>query len=153
MSGDYLAIANIPIQEWGELYSEEEALNIGTVFPDLNKPFFAAEAEMGSKSPIASGADNTVKTKEQSDREQLIIKINQAAFYLDDLTLYLDTHEMDVQAIQMYHEKAKECAELRKQFAQQFYPLTRLCIPFRTHDGEVSFCWQDGPMPWEGAGV
>ncbi|MFT4146896.1 MAG: spore coat associated protein CotJA, partial [Mobilitalea sp.] len=40
MSDNHLAIANIPIQKWGELYSDEEALNIGTIFHDLNKPFF-----------------------------------------------------------------------------------------------------------------
>lgn len=153
MSGNYLAIANIPIQEWGELYSEEEALNTGTIFLDLNKPFFAAESALSSISPIASGVENTGKTNEQSDREQLMTKINQTSFFLDDLTLYLDTHEKDVQAIQLYYEKVKECAELKKQFAQKFYPLTRPCIPFCMNDEEVSFCWQEGPMPWEGACV
>lgn len=153
MSENYLAIVNVPIQKWGELYSEEEALNIGTIFHDLNKPFFAAEAETDSMSPIASGMESQGKTKEQADREQLMTKINQISFFLDDLTLYLDTHEKDIQAIQLYHEKIKEHAELRKQFAQKFYPLTRLCIPFNINDDEATFCWQDGPMPWEGACV
>jgi hypothetical protein len=153
MSGDYLAISNIPIQKWGKLYSEEEALNIGTIFHDLNKPFFAAEAVLGSKNPIASGMEDEEKTGEQSNREQLMTKINQAGFFLDDLTLYLDTHEKDVQAIRLYHEKVKEYAELKKQFAQQFYPLTRPCILSCMDENESSFCWQEGPMPWEGACV
>ncbi|MDF2942635.1 MAG: hypothetical protein K0S01_1493 [Herbinix sp.] len=153
MSENYLAIANIPIQEWGKLYSEEEALNIGTIFYDLNKPFFAANSVLESKNPIASKTEVAKKTKEQTDREQLMTKINQISFFLDDLTLYLDTHDKDAQAIQLYHQKIKEYAELRKQFAQEFYPLTRLCLPYCMKEDEVSFCWQDGPMPWEGACV
>jgi hypothetical protein len=146
MSEKHLAIANIPVQQWGKLYSEEDALNIGTIFQELNMPFFAAEAVMASKNPID-------KTKKLDEREQLMEKINQASFFLDDLTLYLDTHENDAEAIKLYHEKVKECAELRKQFAQKFYPLTRLCIPYCIHENESSFCWQEGPMPWEGACV
>lgn len=151
MSEQYLAIANVPIQEWGPTYSDQEALNIGTIFQDLNMPFFAAESVLESNSPIASNMDNQGKTKEQCDREQLMTRINEISFFLDDLTLYLDTHEMDVQAIQLYQEKAKECAQLRKQFAQEFYPLTRLCIPYSMNNAEASFSWLEGPMPWEGA--
>jgi Cft2 family RNA processing exonuclease len=105
---------------------------------------------MGSKSPIAFETGNQVKPQIQAEREDLMTKIYQMGFYLDDLTLYLDTHENDVQAIQLYHQKAKEYAELRKQFAQKYYPLSRLCIPYCN---ENAFCWQEGPMPWEGACV
>jgi hypothetical protein len=151
MSENNLAIANIPIQEWGKLYHEEEALNIGTIFYDLNMPFFAAETVLASKSSIASSVKALEKNNEQVDRENLMTKITQCSFFLDDLTLYLDTHEKDTQAIQLYYKKVNECAELRKQFAQEFYPLTRLCIPYSMNENDASFCWQDGPMPWEGA--
>lgn len=153
MSENYLAISNVPMQQWGELYSQEEALNIGTIFHDLNKPFFAADSVMGTVSPIASGMESKDMSGEQAEREQLLCKINQISFYLDDLNLYLDTHENDMQALQMYHEKAKECAQLKQQFAQQFYPLTKQCIPSCADFNETSFCWQKGPMPWEGACV
>lgn len=150
MSENHLAIANMPIQQWGELYTQEEALNIGTIFQDLNMPFYAAESVMATTNPIASGMESLGIPKEQSDREQLITQINQVSFFLDDLTLYLDTHEKDAVALTLYHKKAQECAELRKQFAQKFYPLTKLCVPY-CESGETSFCLQDGPMPWEGA--
>lgn len=153
MSENNLAITSIPIQKWGGLLNEEDALNIGTIFQDLNKPFFAAEAVMGDKSPIATASGNQAKSKTQAEREELMTKINQIGFYLDDLTLYLDTHDKDTQAIQLYHAKVKEYAELRKQFAQKYYPLSRLCIPYCINDNESTFCWQEGPMPWEGACV
>ncbi len=153
MSENHLAITSIPIQSWGKLYSEEEALNIGTIFQDLNKPFYATESVLGSKSPIASPSEGIAKTKEQVDREQLMTKINQISFFLYDLTLYLDTHEKDGQAIQLFNEKAKEYEQLRMQFAKEFYPLTSYCIPHCSTNQEAGFCWQEGPMPWEGACV
>lgn len=152
MSGNHLAISNVPIQPWGELYTQEEALNIGTIFHDLNMPFFAAESVLGTPNPIASNVVDGNVSNEQAQREQLMTKINQVSFFLDDLTLYLDTHETDTQALKLFHEKSLECAELRKQFAEEFYPLTKLCVPMRG-SGEASFCLQDGPMPWEGACV
>lgn len=38
-SGDFpIAMAYVPWQRWGDTYSAEEALNRGTLFPELYKP-------------------------------------------------------------------------------------------------------------------
>lgn len=34
-----LAMAYVPFQQWGETYSEDEAFQNGTLFPELNFPF------------------------------------------------------------------------------------------------------------------
>lgn len=34
-----LAMAYVPMQQWGEVYDEEMAFNTGTVFPELKMPF------------------------------------------------------------------------------------------------------------------
>ncbi len=34
-----LAMAYVPFQQWGEVYSEDDALEAGTLFPELNFPF------------------------------------------------------------------------------------------------------------------
>lgn len=34
-----LAMAYVPWQQWGDLYDEAVALQRGTLFPDLDKPF------------------------------------------------------------------------------------------------------------------
>lgn len=34
------AMAYIPFQQMGETYDEETALRCGTLFPELNKPFY-----------------------------------------------------------------------------------------------------------------
>lgn len=34
-----LAMAYVPFQEWDDVYTDDEAFPIGTLFPDLNFPF------------------------------------------------------------------------------------------------------------------
>ena len=41
-----LAIASVPIQEWGELYSADEAIKTGTIFRDLDLPFLRPTASL-----------------------------------------------------------------------------------------------------------
>lgn len=40
-----LAMAYVPFQEWGEVYSDDVAFPIGTLFPDLNFPFTRGAGE------------------------------------------------------------------------------------------------------------
>ncbi len=35
-----IAMAYVPMQKWSEVYSENDALCRGTLFPELDKPFF-----------------------------------------------------------------------------------------------------------------
>ena len=78
-----------------------------------------------------------------------VTKIRQTGFVLDDLTLYLDTHQDDREAAQLYREKSREKEQLMGCFAEQFYPLTRSCAA-ECDKTEEGFCWLAGPMPWEG---
>lgn len=39
-----LGIATVPIQQFGALYEAEKALKRGTVFPDLDLPFFGGDS-------------------------------------------------------------------------------------------------------------
>lgn len=32
---EHLAIASVPVQSWGELYSQDEALRTGTIFVEV----------------------------------------------------------------------------------------------------------------------
>ncbi|WP_181995768.1 spore coat protein CotJB [Clostridium sp. AM58-1XD] len=158
MKKEHLAIASVPCQEWGPLYPEGRALKVGTIFEDLNKPFFAADGAVGEtettpataiggmlkNSPIVSAADR--------ERNELLQKIDETSFVLDDLILYLDTHPEDKEALKLYNEKNKIRMELKKEFAEKFYPLARDCMTV-CEKADNSFCWQEGPSPWEGACV
>lgn len=152
MSGEHLAIASVPIQKWGEIYDDKEALDIGTVFKELNKPFFAASV-VSDKKEKASGKKEQNQSAEQKNREEMLTAIYRICFALDDLTLYLDTHDKDQEAKELYLKKLQESEDLHKKFAEKFYPLTRQCIPYCYEKVDGKFCWQEGPMPWEGACV
>ena len=39
-----LGIASVPIQPWAETYRPEDAFINGTIFPDLNLPFYVKKA-------------------------------------------------------------------------------------------------------------
>lgn len=48
--GQALAMAYVPVQEWGDLYAEELALQKGTLFADLDKPFLGGkQAQYGKR--------------------------------------------------------------------------------------------------------
>lgn len=144
MEQKHLAIATVPVQSFGPLFEEKEALRIGTIFKDLDKPFFAAD-----RIPENGPRDVMPKSAEQQEREKLMSQVLEVSFVLDDLTLYLDTHEEDGKALALYREKEKERNQLKQEFAEKFYPLTRDCLIYCKE--ETRFGWQAGPMPWEGA--
>lgn len=141
MQDQHLAIASVPAQPWnGQLYEWDQAIKIGTIFPELNLPFFAAESLPGQIPPMA-GNGNVVKTPEQEEREHLLARLNAISFALDDVVLFLDTHPQEIQAAQLRTKLLKERKALKQAFVEKFYPLTKEC------EGN----WGDGPIPWEGA--
>jgi len=149
MQEKQLAIASVPVQRWGALYPDDRALEEGTVFEELNMPFFMAETCENRLNCRPSDDGRSLHPDKQKEREAMIQKICQTGFVLDDLTLYLDTHPKDKEALSVYLEKSMERKMLKHEFAKRFYPLTRDCI---ADDAELTeFSWQDGPMPWEGA--
>ena len=60
----HLAIASVPVQEWNEVYDEAHALRKGTIFGELNRPFFATVLD----DETLAESDETIKIKEYSDR-------------------------------------------------------------------------------------
>lgn len=38
--GAVIAMASVPKQKWSQPYDETKALNQGTIFPELDKPFY-----------------------------------------------------------------------------------------------------------------
>lgn len=139
-----LAMASIPKQEWGETYKWCQALKEGTIFPDLNMPFFKAPIEYDASKSCNHPSD------EQLSREEMMTKINSVSFALNDLTLYLDTHPECPNATPVFHELMKKRLDLLALFAQKYYPLTQASIVTGDIDNN-KYGWDCGPMPWEGA--
>lgn len=110
-----IAIASVPIQEWEQPYDVEKALQNGSIFPQLYKPFFI-EDEMKSKdvTPL-------------SNREASLLEIQQVTFFLIDLQLFLDTHPDHSEGKQMKQQLQQKRKELKDKFAREHYPLTMDC--------------------------
>ena len=96
------------------------------------------------------------------DRMQLMKEIGEASFMVNDLTLYLDTHPTDQEALKAFSEASKKRRELMEICADQFEPLTMDLVCPDTNNQSRSptkypdqkhFTWLDGPMPWEGGAL
>lgn len=94
-----------------------------------------------------------------ADRTQMLQEINEISFTVNDLTLYLDTHPLDEQAMTYFKESLARRKQLMQRFAEEFEPLTVDCVcpdtnnRSQTHTnyaGQKHFTWSDGPLPWEG---
>lgn len=93
------------------------------------------------------------------DRVQLLKEIGEVSFMVNDLTLYLDTHPTDKEALQAFTDAAKRRKQLMETFAREYEPLTMNCVCGETNNETDSytkypkqkhFTWCDGPLPWEG---
>lgn len=91
-------------------------------------------------------------------RGDLLKEINEASFAIVDLTLYLDTHPTDKEAMNLF----VTCKDRRKKALQdyetQFEPLIIDCInpgknnqtdTMTNYSGQDHWTWSDGPLPWD----
>jgi len=94
-----------------------------------------------------------------TDRKQMLKEISEISFTVNDLTLYLDTHPLDTNAMAAFSEAAGKRKSLMQAYANQFEPLTVDCVCPDTNNesdmntnypGTKHFTWVDGPLPWEG---
>ena len=94
-----------------------------------------------------------------ADRTGLLNQINEVSFAVNDLTLYLDTHPLDTEAMNYFTQVSTKRKNLMKEYAEQFGPLTMDCVCTETNNrtndhtkypGQKHWTWSDGPLPWEG---
>lgn len=66
-------------------------------------------------------------------------------FVIVELTLYLDTHPGDLDALQQYNAFVKKRKSLRKIFEREFGPLTSFGFSYSKSPWE----WKEAPWPWQ----
>lgn len=121
-----LANPYVPFQQEGSpVYSQEEAIASGTLFPGLDLPFHLK--------PTASPLPNTAAAELQA-----------LDFVLTELGLYLDTHKKDREAFALYQKYARLAEEGRSRYVAMYGPLTQNDVVKCD-----SFTWLDDPWPWE----
>ncbi|WP_077611547.1 spore coat protein CotJB [Clostridium sp. Marseille-P2415] len=97
-----------------------------------------------------------------ADRKTLLKQITEISFTVNDLTLYLDTHPLDENALTAFKQAMEQRKQFLKTYAENFEPLTIDCVcpdtnnktEFQTkYAGQKHFTWSDGPLPWEGGNL
>ena len=83
---------------------------------------------------------------QQPNRESLLAWINQVSFAVNEMTLYLDTHPDDEDALAFFREKLKIRQEALETYARFYGPLT---IDTANDNMSRSFQWVQQPWPWE----
>lgn len=121
-----LVFPYIPMQENNpERFSQQDALNAGTLFPGLYLPF---HKELKTRFP----ANNTALSE--------LMAID---FAIDELGLYLTTHANDAEVLNLYWSYIKLGREGRERYEEMYGPL------LQTDLTPGSFKWLDNPWPWD----
>lgn len=79
-------------------------------------------------------------------KEQLLMKISQISFAVDDIKLYLDGHPDDENALAYFEEKNALRQEALSVYARNYGPLT---IETANDDESRCFSWVLQAWPWE----
>jgi spore coat protein JB len=80
-----------------------------------------------------------------TEQTNLIQKIYELGFAIDDITLYLDIHPNDMRALNYYHEIHENYKHFWKEYNENCAPLTD-----RTVTNKTNWNWNEERMPWEG---
>lgn len=72
-------------------------------------------------------------------------EIQAADFVVLELTLYLDTHPTDAQAIAQFNQFTRHSMQLKKAFETQFGPLQQGSI----NPSKTNWAWSEFPWPWQ----
>ncbi|HZG60311.1 MAG TPA: spore coat protein CotJB [Anoxybacillus sp.] len=76
---------------------------------------------------------------------ELLEQLQTVDFALIDLTLYLDTHPDDYQAIQQFNQLAQKRKQLKKQYETSYGPLQQYGNSYSNYPWN----WDDAPWPWQ----
>ncbi len=80
-----------------------------------------------------------------NEEMRLLHHIGVVDFVLVELTLYLDTHAKDKEAMEYFNHYSRVKQQLMKEFAAKYYPLSR-----EFFEGNKEWTWGLAPNPWEG---
>lgn len=75
-------------------------------------------------------------------------KVQEADFVVVELTLYTNTHPDDMEALNQWQESIKEAAIVRRQYENQYGPLSLNSVPSKQAI-EAGWRWNQPPWPWQ----
>ena len=116
----------VPFQQTGpKRYTQQDALSNGTLFPGLNLPF-------------------RVKSEAARVLGGALAELQALEFVLVELGLYLDTHQDDQEAVQLFQQYTRLAEEGKRRYEAMYGPLTQ-----RSAIQNGRYVWLNDPWPWE----
>ena len=83
---------------------------------------------------------------QKPSRNELMDKINQYSFAVNEATLFLDTHPYDADAMAYFQQYRVLRMEAIQEYAKYYAPLL---IDYAVSD-KIPWSWVNEPWPWEG---
>lgn len=122
----HLAYPYVPFQmEDPPQYEPRKALVRGTLFSGLDFPFMGMVNE--NEQPVND-----------------LTNLQTVGFAIQELALYLDTHQDDREALELYHRFQKLYTQARAEYESQCGPLNHL-----SQSSGDGYQWLKEPWPWE----
>lgn len=81
----------------------------------------------------------------QMNKEQLLHWIDMVSFAVVEITLYLDTHPRDEEALKFFNHYVNLRGSAMHAYAEKYGPLT-----IDTASPDTYWAWAEQPWPWEG---
>jgi len=82
------------------------------------------------------------------NRRELLNEINKVSFAVNDVTLFLNTHPDNQEALQYFAECNRKRQNVLEKYADQYGPLTL----DSTCDEPMCWRWNQNPWPWQKGG-
>ncbi len=82
----------------------------------------------------------------ETERHNLLRRIQETEFVALDLNLYLDTHPEDTKALEHYNKAAAELQVLMKKYEECYGPLLNFGLSSETGK---TWRWINQPWPWD----
>lgn len=121
-----LAVPYIPMQQEGcETYDAKMGLIRGTIYPALDLPFMKTE-------------NKHIKSDTPMHELQAI------SFAINELSLYLDTHQNDAEALSLFRSYVQMYHQCVMQYEKLYGPLT-----VQQAGLAGTYNWLTAPWPWE----
>lgn len=108
---------------------------------ELYGPFLMITIKIHTKRKGDFFLENTLVT----EYKQLLEDLQAASFVMQELTLYLDTHPKDQEAIEQYNQYSKYKDELLDYIEARFGPLKM----HAKNPSQTKWIWANGPWPWQ----
>ncbi|MBR5371715.1 MAG: spore coat protein CotJB [Oscillospiraceae bacterium] len=85
------------------------------------------------------------RSLDKMERDELLDAVRQCRFYMTDLSLYLDTHPTDENALALFTEHKAMFEEYAAEYAKRFGALKQC----QTGAEYGWAAWSNTPWPWE----